>query len=186
MALFNYSLFSLVSVLLIIFCAFRLSAASFRVELAPSQVAALCKESINHTFCLDFLNSTAGIPAADLLGAGKITLKVGRDKALDARKCVKALLAQTTDPKLKESYKTCMENYGDATDAISAAKASLVAKDYATANIKISAAQTDADTCDDEVKGLPAAAELGERNRYLFNLLNIGLLITNKLGGFHE
>ncbi|CAL1377865.1 unnamed protein product [Linum trigynum] len=146
---------------------------------------ALCEKSINHTFCLNFLNSTAGIPAADLLGAGEITLNASLHEAQDTRNYVKTLVGQTTiDPKQKQSYETCLDNYDVAIGAISEAKASLLSGDYETANIEISAAQTDSDTCNDEVKGAAAAAaELVERNDYLFNVLDVALVITNKLAG---
>ncbi|CAN1121542.1 Pectinesterase inhibitor [Linum perenne] len=154
--------------------------------ISASDISQICEKSMDTTLCLSFLQSTPGISTADLVGVGGIILDVTSKKAADTKDYVKTLLGKATDHKLKEAYKTCLENYDDAVGDISEAKASLASKDYESTNIRTSAAQTEMDTCGSAVKGITyddGDTELLEKNRHLFNVLDIVLIIANKLKG---
>ncbi|CAL1355533.1 unnamed protein product [Linum trigynum] len=153
--------------------------ASVSIRLAGPEITAICDKSVDRQFCLNFLQSTPGISTADLKGAGLIVLDSARAEASSTESYVKALLGKATDPKQKEAYKTCLSNYDDAVDDIEAAKASLSGGDYNGANIQASGAQENADTCDEGVKG----SDLSKKNQHLFKVLDIVLIIANKLRG---
>ncbi|CAL1400207.1 unnamed protein product [Linum trigynum] len=162
------------------------SISSFHLELSSSYISGICDRTVDRSFCLRFMNSTAGIRAANFIGAGKITLTVSDQKARETQKYIRALVLgrKTTDPKVKQSYKTCLEKYGDAIRSISVAKDSFVTGDYDTGFTSTTVAQRDADACNHEVTAGPArGGVLGERNKYLSNLLDIVLVILNLVGG---
>ncbi|CAN1177878.1 Pectinesterase inhibitor [Linum perenne] len=148
------------------------------IELAQPDISSICEKSIDRPFCLNFLKTTPGISSADLKVAGVITLDTATAEATATQKYINTLLGQPSDP-MAENYKTCLSNYEDAVDNIQASKGSLNIGDYNAANIQASAAQEDADTCDEGVKG----TELSNKNQHLFKVLGIVLIIANQLRG---
>ncbi|CAL1383869.1 unnamed protein product [Linum trigynum] len=168
------------SLLALLFSIASLSAhAGVSIRLAGPDIAAICDKSLDRQFCLNYLQSTPGISAADLKGSGLIVLNSARAEASGTESYVKGLLAKAANPKQKEAYKTCLSNYDDAVGNIEAARESMSGGDYNGANIQASAAQENADTCDGGVKG----TELSGKNQHLVKVLGIVLIIANRLLG---
>ncbi|CAN0908964.1 Pectinesterase inhibitor [Linum grandiflorum] len=168
------SLFLSVAVLLVLS---QYAAADVHINLTPSDMAAICTKSLDKDFCLNFLKTTPGITTTDLKGACLMTLEAARAEAGVTEKLISTLVGQTSDPKTKEGYTSCMSSYGDAADNIETAKASLASGDYNGVNIQAAAAQTDVNDCDEGVKG----TEVSTKNQHLVKVLGIVLIIANQL-----
>ncbi|CAI0420754.1 unnamed protein product [Linum tenue] len=162
-------------IIMLLFTTIFPSAVAVSVKLTVPDTSTICDKSMNQTFCESFMKSTAGISTADLAGAGGIILDVSSRSAAETEDYIKTQLA-AGDPKLAEAYKKCLENYRCAVSSIADAKASLASKDYEGMNLKASSAQSETDTCNEaETDPVP------ERSRYMCNVLDIVLIIANKL-----
>ncbi|CAN0878304.1 Pectinesterase inhibitor [Linum grandiflorum] len=154
---------------------------------AAVDIVPICDETSDKAFCLRFLNSTrAAKPSADLAEAGKIALAISRRSASRNRRYIKYLVAHATSNSssggdVRGRYKTCLALYSNAGKSISRAKQSFAAEDYDSANVYAGAARSYADTCEEELVGLGGHKKVHETHRLLFNVLDIVLVVTNKL-----
>ncbi|XP_074382391.1 pectinesterase inhibitor-like [Apium graveolens] len=136
-------------------------------------INSICAKARNHALCHQVLNSVT----ADRGGLGQISTNVALAKAQNALNLVKTLAQKASDPRTKDQYKTCLEEYGDALDDLQESKAAFGKNDFGTANIKASAADTDVDTCSDD--GPNVAPQLKAANQENADYIDIVLAVSN-------
>ncbi|KAK2980659.1 hypothetical protein RJ640_011467 [Escallonia rubra] len=145
-------------------------------------IGEVCSKTRNPSFCVQALKSDPPSGGADLRGLGQISIDLAQASATATSSLIDSLIKQTNDPKLRERYKSCSENYSDSIGDLGEAKGFLNSGDYGSVNIRASAALDGADTCDGGFAGPPAEpAELKQANQKLEDLCSIILVISNRL-----
>lgn len=139
-------------------------------------VGDICAKSRNPSFCLDFFKSDH---SATLVNLGIKSIDRARSSAGDTKKLIDSLVKGTTDPSLKSKYRSCSDNYDDAVSNLDDARKSL--NDPSTLNIKVSAAMTDVDTCEDGIGKTAVNPKLKDGNDFLTNVCSVALVISNLL-----
>ncbi|KAJ4832940.1 hypothetical protein Tsubulata_036700 [Turnera subulata] len=82
--------------------------------ITESEIKDICANSMDPSFCSDFMKSDRRLASADLEGVAQISIDTGHSKATDNLNFVKSLAQKTTDHKLQDIYKSCATNYEDA------------------------------------------------------------------------
>ncbi|TXG71456.1 hypothetical protein EZV62_000035 [Acer yangbiense] len=141
----------------------------------------ICAKTRFPSICLEILESTPGAATADVKGLGKITLDLARSSASKTLGRINSLIPKTTDPKLKEIYKTCSEHYDNAIGSFNNAETDLNKGNYFSMNSQASAAMTEAGDCDDETAKLAVDPSLKKGNLDLDHICSIILAISTKL-----
>ncbi|XP_010524649.1 PREDICTED: pectinesterase inhibitor 1-like [Tarenaya hassleriana] len=158
------------------------ASARFSIKISESEIQTICSKAKNPEFCQTFLKSKPETVQADLPALAKLTVDSARKSASMTLAEIESLLQQASDPKSKEVYTSCSENYDSATTNLGDALKALVGGDPGTVNIKVSAAMTDADTCKRDLVGVspdPSSVVKGIEN--LENVSSIALVISNML-----
>ncbi|XP_022930195.1 pectinesterase inhibitor-like [Cucurbita moschata] len=141
----------------------------------------ICKKTRNPSFCFDVLKSAG---TTDLKGLATFTLNLAHDKTVESRALAQSLASKTIDPKLKERYATCAEQYDNAIDDIEDGKVNLGEGDYNGVNIKASAAMTEAGDCLDSFAQPPKDPSAFSGNgKTVEDICSIILVIANLLLG---
>ncbi|XP_022949094.1 pectinesterase inhibitor-like [Cucurbita moschata] len=133
--------------------------------------------------CLEAFPTTHGA-REDLKGLATFTLNLAHDKVAQTRALALSLASKAADPKLKERYATCVEQYDDAADDIEDGKNDLGEGDYNGVNIKASAAMTEAGDCLDSFTQPPKdPSALSGNGKTVEDICSIILVIANLLLG---
>ncbi|XP_027182386.1 pectinesterase inhibitor-like [Coffea eugenioides] len=116
------------------------------------------------------LNSIPRTPGASLEDLAQISIDLAESHANSTYKLIESLARKTNDPKLKDVYQACLENYEESIDSLA---------------LFASAAETGADTCEDGFSegSYPEAPEIKQANQKLEDLCSIiiVLVISNRL-----
>ncbi|EPS72175.1 hypothetical protein M569_02589, partial [Genlisea aurea] len=122
-------------------------------------IASTCKKlakedpNIHYAFCTTSLQSAPASPcAADLRALGSISIRLLRDNVTNTRCYIRGSLKNKKlggDSYTRECWTTCLDLYSDAVDAARLAAQNYNTKAYDEANVELSAALTDASTCED-------------------------------------
>ncbi|TXG71455.1 hypothetical protein EZV62_000034 [Acer yangbiense] len=140
----------------------------------------ICAKTRFPSICLEILESTPGAAAADVKGLGKITLDLARSTASKTLGQINSLLPKTTDPKLKEIYKTCSEHYDNAIGSFNNAETDLNNSNYFSMNSQASVAMTEAGDCDGETAKLAQQNDSAETDAEMELSKQIALCNTFK------
>ncbi|KAK2643764.1 hypothetical protein Ddye_018959 [Dipteronia dyeriana] len=159
------------------------SLARLNVQVSSGEINGICSKTLNPSYCVKLLKSTPGTATADLKSLAKIILDLARSNATKTLNQIHSLIPKTTDPKLKESYRSCSEHYDNAIGDLNKAESDFKQGDYFGMNIQASGALDAAGDCDDETEGLPASPSLIKGNQDLKNFCGIILVVANRLKG---
>ncbi|TXG46423.1 hypothetical protein EZV62_028080 [Acer yangbiense] len=164
---------------------FQVSILGVLLFITPSNASSkiindICAKAIFPS-CIEFLESTPGAAAADLKGLGKITLDLAHSSASKTLGQINSLIPKTTDPKLKDIYKSCSEQYDNIIGDLKEAETDFNKGDYSSMNLQASAAMTGAEECSDEIAELAIDPSVKKGNLDIDHICSIILVISNSL-----
>nr|A9YUH4.1 RecName: Full=Putative invertase inhibitor; AltName: Full=Pollen allergen Pla or 1; AltName: Full=Pollen allergen Pla or 1.0101; AltName: Allergen=Pla or 1.0101; Flags: Precursor [Platanus orientalis]ABY21305.1 pollen allergen Pla o 1 [Platanus orientalis] len=139
--------------------------------------------NVNYDFCVKSLGADPKSHSADLQGLGVISANLAIQQGSKIQTFIGRILKSKVDPALKKYLNDCVGLYADAKSSVQEAIADFKSKDYASANVKMSAALDDSVTCEDgfkEKKGI--ASPVTKENKDYVQLTAISLAITKLLG----
>ncbi|XP_010524648.1 PREDICTED: pectinesterase inhibitor 2-like [Tarenaya hassleriana] len=158
------------------------TSARFTIKISESEIQTICSKAKNSEFCQTFFKSKPETAQADLSAIAKLTVDSARKSASGTHAEIESLLQQASDPKSKEVYTSCLENYDSATTNLDDAFKALAGGDPGTVNAKVSAAMTEADTCKGDLVGVsPDPSSLVKGIEELENVSSIALVVSNML-----
>lgn len=167
---FSHSISFLLLPLLLSLAALFINPASADQNLIDS----ICQKTQNPNLCHEVFKGSADADRATLV---QTAVKLALDSANSTSKLINSLLKSATNPSQKDEYKMCLEVYDDAADNLNQCKTLLAGKQFEEANVKASAALTDADTCVDEAEDVPN--NLKEANKTFEDYVSIVLNVIN-------
>ncbi|KAK4767655.1 hypothetical protein SAY86_015405 [Trapa natans] len=148
--------------------------------------SSVCTGTLDPSRCFQVIKTIpGGGQAASLESLCGTAISFSLSKGNQFHKYVQSLAASTNNPKLKQVYSTCAENYDDFIGNLQSAQGMLKRKDYNGVSTMASSSMTEVDTCSDSFKERSAAdpSRLIDTNKYYYTLSLIILRISNKLGG---
>ncbi|XP_059440694.1 pectinesterase inhibitor-like [Corylus avellana] len=157
------------------------------VTLLPNQILAdqklissACNLTLYKQLCTQTLqNDPDGSKATSFEVLSKVALKHATSTATQIHDKVISLLKGSSSDK---ALKDCKENYEDALDQLGRSTTALASKRYNDVNTWVSAAMSDADSCDGGFSDVGTAKNpLGSQGTTFSNLCSIVLAITNQL-----
>ncbi|KAI9195419.1 hypothetical protein LWI28_015547 [Acer negundo] len=165
---------------------FQVSILGVLLFITPSNASSkiindICAKTKVPSSCIELLESTPGAATTNLKGLGQITLDLAHSSAVKTFGQINSLIPKTTDPKLKEIYKTCSEQYNDAIGDLKDAETKFNQGDYFSMNTKASAAMTEAGDCSDETAKLAIDPSVKKGNVEFDHICSIILAISNNL-----
>lgn len=153
----------------------------FNVKISEGEVSTICSKAKNPSFCSNFFRSTPQTKTLNLPGVAKLLINDASREALDTQKQFESLAKGATDPRSKNIYTQCSENYENALSEFNAALQALADMDSASLNIKVSAAMTNGDSCNSELPSVKPSPQLLKKIYDIDNLSGIVLVISNIL-----
>ncbi|KAL8106954.1 pectinesterase inhibitor-like [Apium graveolens] len=139
----------------------------------------ICADTDNRTLCLQVLRDSADAIRA-ILGETAANAALGQVKV--TRDLIYAFAKRAHKPGEKEQYRNCIMSYNFAIESLHKYKTAIAIKDFDTANVRASAALTDAYSCSDEGPDMPPAnlpAKLKEANQKDKAYITIPLVVSN-------
>ncbi|KAJ8636361.1 hypothetical protein MRB53_010628 [Persea americana] len=139
-------------------CLFLLSLAlifSSPPVIADDLIVDTCKKTLHNDLCLSILRSDPSSQKADLKGLLAIALKAANKSAADAVEHIATLKGETTDYYVEQRLSACSEHYQDAMDQIDDSEEALDSNGYSDFNTWVTAAMSDAESCEDEFNDEP-------------------------------
>ncbi|KAL3500782.1 hypothetical protein ACH5RR_039875 [Cinchona calisaya] len=152
------------------------------IKVSKSLIADICKTTLNPPFCAQVLNSKP--PGTSLKELAEFSIKLAEIHAKKTHDdLIVKLLEKERNPRLKDVYESCKENYEDSIDSLNDGKKALNSGDFGGLNNFASAAETDADTCQEgfEEGSFAEPPQVKQANKKLEDLSSIILSISNKL-----
>ena len=117
---------------------------------------------------------------ADLAGLGVISTELAMSNAKFAKLYAKNVLKAEQNATHVKPLKECLEGYADVIPQLQEVKDAFLAKDYATANTKMSAAMDSASDCQDGLaESGVTVTSLTKKNNDFAQLASITLAISN-------
>lgn len=145
--------------------------------------------NVNYTVCIDFFHSNPKSYKSDLKGLGVIAAELAKTKAAKIRSTVRSLLKKHPRPlgrpvdKTKPGLEDCLEFYEDAVSSLSDSAKAIKEGRYDDANLQISAALDDPDTCEQGFTDLKVKSPLTKVNDEFSGYVVIALGVTAMLEG---
>ncbi|XP_068636309.1 putative invertase inhibitor [Aristolochia californica] len=139
--------------------------------------------NIDYATCVTSLQSARGSKSADLRGLAVIASNLALINATRSRRKAENLRKKALDRYNRVRLEACEELYSDAISELRDAAMAFRSKKDSEANILLSAAYTDADTCEDSFAEMEGhVSPLTKQNKNLSRLCVIGLAISKFLG----
>ncbi|XP_058077183.1 pectinesterase inhibitor-like [Magnolia sinica] len=143
-----------------------------------------CKDSLYYDLCVSSLQSDPEGLKADIAGLAAISIKVAHDNAVQTYKYITEVLNKTADALVQQFLNDCSENYSDAVDQLGDSIGQVLDKMYGEVNVKVTAAMSDVDSCEQSAKEQPGKASLlSQHNFELSKLCNNALVLTKLISG---
>ncbi|KAE8010266.1 hypothetical protein FH972_006651 [Carpinus fangiana] len=157
------------------------------VTLLPNQIladqkliASACDKTLYKQLCTKTLQKDPeGRKATTSEALSKVALKHATSAATQIHDQVISLLKRSSGN--KQALKDCKENYEDALYQLGRSTTALASKRYNDVNTWVSAAMSDADSCDEGFNDVRAKNPLGSEGTTFSHLCSIVLAITNQL-----
>ncbi|CAN8259029.1 unnamed protein product [Cochlearia groenlandica] len=150
---------------------------------AQADIKAICMKARNPSFCTNFMKSNPTATSANIPTLAKITFAAAQASATTSLTKIQALAKTETNPSLKKSYTSCVEQFGNAISNLNEGKQNLASGDGAGLNIKVSAAMEDSTTCQDGLASVKADPTVVTNSGDFQNICGIVLVISNMMGG---
>ncbi|KAK4775846.1 hypothetical protein SAY87_023807 [Trapa incisa] len=148
--------------------------------------SSVCSGTLDPSRCFQVIKTIPGggqAPSLESLCGTAISFSLSKGNQFHSY--VQSLAASASNPKLKQVYSSCAENYDDFIGNLQSAQVMLKRKDYNGVSTMASSSMTEVDTCSDSFKEGSVAdpSQLIDKNKYYYTLSLIILRISNKLGG---
>jgi len=152
-------------------------------------VTATCKHTLHFQVCNSSLRSVpSSSNTSDLRVLAEIALNLSTAYAADTLTCVHELQSNSSAANniyLFRCLRDCEEEFSEAIENLQDSKEALANGDCDRVDTLVSAAMSDAETCEDGFKDLQSednySTSLAERNRYFSELCSNALAITKLL-----
>ncbi|XP_027083854.1 pectinesterase inhibitor-like [Coffea arabica] len=140
----------------------------------------VCSRSSNPPLCLQVLSSDPRSRNATLKDLGFISLDAAESQAKTTQTLIGSLLQKATDPKLKAQLKSCQGFYDDSIKQLDQGRNALNAGNPRGSGGYVSAANADADSCDEGFAGssTPEPSELQDADQKFEVISGITLIVT--------
>ncbi|PHT53812.1 hypothetical protein CQW23_08274 [Capsicum baccatum] len=166
--------YSSVSFLIVSLLSIFFTLTSVKADLIDS----VCSKSSDKVVCFSALRDDPRSKGANPEGLAAIAIELSQKKATSVYNLVSALLKQTTDPKLKMRYSSCLESFNDAINNLGKLPGYLKSKDYYNLSTHASAAIRAPTTCDNNFLEAPAEVlQLRDASHNLRGLIDVILLL---------
>ncbi|KAJ9185953.1 hypothetical protein P3X46_005521 [Hevea brasiliensis] len=145
-------------------------------------VTKTCDQTLYKDLCNSALASAPESEVTDVQSLAKFALKMTSLNAVEIHKRISLLFNTSSDEFIKQCLTDCSEIYTDATDQLEDSMVALDFKSYNDVNTWVTAAMTDAQSCEDgfnEKSGI--VSPLSDINKKFTQLCSISLAITNLL-----
>ncbi|OWM88010.1 pectinesterase inhibitor-like [Punica granatum] len=149
-------------------------------------LGSICSGTLDPPFCSKVIKDIPEAAQASRLDSlGQAAIPFAHSKGEETHKYVQSLVGSATNPRLKENYGSCADNYNEAVGILEEAQGMFKSKDYPGVSIRASACMTEVDTCKESFKesGTTDPSQLPQKNEYFNMLCVIILRVANKLGG---
>lgn len=170
--------FSLVP-FLVLFLLVTSSYGRFSTKISEGEINTICSQSENLSFCFNFFKTNHGLKTLDILGVAKSLINYASQDALKTQKQFKSLEQGASDLRTKRIYSSCVGNFQNAVSDFDDALKALAAQDNPGVNINVSAAITEADTCNSNKPKVKINPQLLKKIYYIDNISAIVLVIKN-------
>jgi len=153
-------------------------------------VTATCKHTLHYQVCISSLRSVPGSSkTSDLKVLAEIALNLSTTYAAETLSCVHELQSNSSAANniyVSRCLRDCEEEFSEAIENLQDSKEALANGDCDQVDTLVSAAMSDAETCEDGFKDMPSednysTSPLTERNRYFSELCSNALAITKLL-----
>nr|GLL43895.1 pectinesterase inhibitor-like [Ipomoea trifida] len=142
----------------------------------------ICAKTPQPATCKQLLGSDPRSKTSDLVALQTVAIDVASRQAKSGQSLVSSLHGGATEPKLKEIYSSCLENYGNSVDCIGQIPGFLRSKDYGSLGTFASAAIDGPATCDDNFSSSsPEPPQLKDASLKLRTICSAVLAINKKL-----
>ncbi|KAM3319178.1 pectinesterase inhibitor [Capsicum chacoense] len=166
--------YSSVSFLIVSLLSIFFTITSVKADLIDS----VCSKSSDKVVCFSALRDDPRSKGANPEGLAAIAIELSQKKATSVYNLVSALLKQTTDPKLKMRYSSCLESFNDAINNLGKLPGYLKSKDYYNLSTHASAAIGAPTTCDNNFLEAPAEVlQLRDASHNLRGLIDVILCL---------
>ncbi|KAL5565980.1 hypothetical protein UlMin_029145 [Ulmus minor] len=142
-----------------------------------------CSTALDKSFCESSLRSQPESKGADLNGLSIISLKLAEANANKVTSQVSKLQQKETDKFVKAALTDCLENYQTALEEIQDSITAFKSKRYGDVNTWVTAAMTDAESCQDGFKN--GQSPMTDSNTVFSRHCSNVLAITNKAAAGH-
>ena len=115
-----------------------------------------CQHSPRKDLCIESLEKDSNSKGADLIGLAYIAVRLAAAMAADVDEHMRSLLmhnATTLDPVIQQGLADCVDHYSDANDQLDDCTAAISASNYKDVEVWVNVAISDADFCDNSLKG---------------------------------
>uniref|UniRef100_A0A2N9GTR2 Pectinesterase inhibitor domain-containing protein n=1 Tax=Fagus sylvatica TaxID=28930 RepID=A0A2N9GTR2_FAGSY len=144
-----------------------------------------CDHTLYKALCVKTLQSDPeSHAAANIHILAKVVLKHAASEANQILDQITKLHGQTSDQVIEQCLSDCSENYQDAIDQVEDAQLALESNGYDDLNTWITAAMSDADSCEQGFNDQPGhKSPITDLNNTFSQLCSIVLALTNQLRG---
>ncbi|KAL5572279.1 hypothetical protein UlMin_021876 [Ulmus minor] len=161
------------------FTASTTSRSLFRSIEEEDLVSDTCKKTLYFQVCSSSLKSDPRSQTSDLQGLASISLNLSVTNGAEILSYISSL---KSDKSVSGHLSDCADLYSDAVQNLEESVQSINDKSYDMVKSLVSAAMTDADTCEDGFKEIEGVdSPLTERNQYFNKLCSNSLAITTLL-----
>ncbi|KAK7391338.1 hypothetical protein VNO78_19753 [Psophocarpus tetragonolobus] len=149
------------------------------------EVSTICKQAKDPSFCSTLLNSN---PNANLVDLTQYTIDIVRVNVTNTIKLINTLIAQSTDPKAKNHYKSCLENFGSegALGDLDYTQELFKKEDYQGVNLGASSVLDDIEDCvSGDTPSVPPFHDLSKLPQYAAiteSVISVLLVLSINLG----
>ncbi|KAK7363360.1 hypothetical protein VNO77_05500 [Canavalia gladiata] len=163
-----------------------------KIEKAENLVTATCKHTLHMQVCISSLKSVPGSNTSDTKGLAEIALNLSITYAAETLSYVYELKKSSSSANgpnniyVSHCLSDCVEEYSEAIENLQDSAQALANGEYDRVDTLVSAAMSDAETCEDGFKDMlnddnDSTSPLSERNLYFSELCSNALAITKLL-----
>lgn len=145
----------------------------------------ICSGTLDPPLCFEVMKSIPGAAQSpSLKSLGETTIAFGLTEGASTQNYAKSLAASAGNPRLKENYSSCAENYGNAVGNLEDAQGMLKEGDYLGVSTMASGGMSEVDDCASNFKPPETdPSQLPQKNKNFNMICVIILRVANKLRG---
>ncbi|GMH02601.1 hypothetical protein Nepgr_004440 [Nepenthes gracilis] len=148
---------------------------------AEALIKQACQKALYKEFCVSTLKARPEAKNIDLKGLAFLTMKVAKEQGNATAAFIDTKLKneESLAPGLDQALNDCREQYDDALAQIEDSMQAFLANAANDVNTWLSAAMTNADTCEEGLNDAGVGGAMGDRNQVFVKLCSNALAVTN-------